>query len=110
MNTVHHARCGAAGRAASGYTLSMQLRTTLAALVLSAWLAPSVATANGPPEAHPSLSLDAAVELVKKRYEARVVRAEEAKEGDEPVYRIRVLAADGRVFTVKVWARSGRME
>jgi uncharacterized membrane protein YkoI len=98
------------GRAASGYTLSMRIRTTLAALALLAWLAPSIATANGPPEAHAPLSLDGAVELVKKRYEARVLRAEEAKEGEEPIYRIRLLAADGRVFTVKVYARTGRME
>ena len=105
-----------AGRAASGYTLLMRIRTTLAtfaalaALALGAGLAPPIARADGPPEAQAPLSLDAAVELVKKRYEARVVRAEEAREGDEPIYRIRLLAADGRVFTVKVYARTGRME
>ena len=108
MNTPYDAR--AARRAASGYTLAMRVRTTLAALALGAWLAPPVAAAEGPPEAHAPLSLDAAVELVKKHYEARVVRAEEAKEGEEPIYRIRLLAADGRVFTVKVYARTGRME
>jgi uncharacterized membrane protein YkoI len=56
------------------------------------------------------LSLDQAVELVKRRYEARVVRAEETQEGEAVVYRIRLLAADGRVFTVRVDARTGRVE
>ena len=56
------------------------------------------------------LSLDEAVELVKRRYDARVLRAEEAKEGDEVVYRIRLLAADGRVFTVQVNPRTGAVE
>jgi uncharacterized membrane protein YkoI len=56
------------------------------------------------------LTLDEAVELVKHRYDARVVRAEEAREGEELVYRIRLLAADGRVFTVRVNARTGSVE
>ena len=56
------------------------------------------------------LSLDDAVERVKRRYEARVLRAEETKEGDEVVYRIRLLADDGRVFTVRVNARTGATE
>jgi uncharacterized membrane protein YkoI len=56
------------------------------------------------------LTLDDAVELVKRRYDARVLRAEEAREGDEVVYRIRLLAADGRVFTVRVNARTGSVE
>ncbi len=56
------------------------------------------------------LSLDEAVEIVKKRYEARVLRAEETQEGEEAVYRIRLLDADGRVFTVRVWSRSGKVE
>jgi uncharacterized membrane protein YkoI len=56
------------------------------------------------------LTLDDAVELVKRRYDARVVRAEEEREGEELWYRIRLLAADGRVFTVRVNARTGSVE
>jgi uncharacterized membrane protein YkoI len=56
------------------------------------------------------LTLDDAVELVKRRYDARVLRAEETREGDETVYRIRLLDADGRVFSVRVNARTGAVE
>jgi hypothetical protein len=56
------------------------------------------------------LSLDQAVDLVQKRYDAKVVRAEESREGDHVVYRIRLLSADGRVFTVRVDARTGRID
>lgn len=56
------------------------------------------------------LSIDDAVELVKRRYEARVLRAEETKEGEEVYYRIRLLAADGRVFSVRVNPRTGGVE
>jgi uncharacterized membrane protein YkoI len=57
-----------------------------------------------------SLTLDEAVDLVKRRYEARVLRAEETRDGDEVIYRIRLLGPDGRVFEVRVDARSGRVE
>jgi len=91
----------------------------LAALGLVALAAPAVAAeapgggthvpAADRGDATP-LSLDEAVELVKRRYDARVLRAEETKDGDEVVYRIRLLAADGRVFTVHVNARTGGVE
>jgi uncharacterized membrane protein YkoI len=57
-----------------------------------------------------ALSLDRAVAMVQRRFDARVVRAEETREGEEVVYRIRLLAADGRVFTVRVNARTGRVD
>jgi uncharacterized membrane protein YkoI len=56
------------------------------------------------------MSLDQAVAMVQRRYNARVVRAEESREGDDVVYRIRLLSEDGRVFTVRVNARTGQMD
>jgi len=62
-----------------------------------------------PPTANPAatLSLAQAVERAQHAYGARAVRAEEVREADEVIYRIRLLAADGRVFTVRVNARTG---
>lgn len=57
-----------------------------------------------------AVSLDRAVEMVQRRYDAKVVRAEETREGDDVVYRIRLLSADGRVFTVRVNARTGQID
>ncbi len=90
----------------------------LAALLAATTAAPATDNPARPPPpdgaaAHPDgppLTLDAAVELVKHRFDARVVRAEQSREGDEVFYRIRLLAADGRVFTVRVSARTGRVE
>ncbi|MBS0396394.1 MAG: PepSY domain-containing protein, partial [Proteobacteria bacterium] len=63
-----------------------------------------------PPHEERALTLDAAVDLVQRRFEARAVRAEETREGEAVIYRIRLLAADGRVFTVRVNARTGQVE
>jgi uncharacterized membrane protein YkoI len=57
-----------------------------------------------------AMTLDRAVEMVQRRYDAKVVRAEETREGDDVVYRIRLLSADGRVFTVRVNARTGQID
>ena len=57
------------------------------------------------------MSLDQAVEMVQRRHGgARVVRAETRQDGGETVHRIRLLSEDGRVFTVSVNARTGRMD
>jgi uncharacterized membrane protein YkoI len=87
------------------------------ALAAATGLAPGAVRAVGEPGATPPahveprpLSLDDAVELVKHRFEARVVRAEETREGEETVYRIRLLGQDGHVFTVHVNARTGHVE
>jgi uncharacterized membrane protein YkoI len=56
------------------------------------------------------MSLDQAVAMVQRRYNAKVVRAEETREGEDVVYRIRLLSGDGRVFTVRVNARTGQMD
>ena len=54
------------------------------------------------------ISLDEAVARAERRYDARVVRAEEKRHGDRIEYRIRLLGADGRVFEVRIDAESGR--
>lgn len=51
--------------------------------------------------------MDQAVELVERRYKARVVRAETRREGEHTVYVLRLLDRAGRVFTVRVDAASG---
>jgi uncharacterized membrane protein YkoI len=56
------------------------------------------------------ISLDRAVDMVQRRYNAKVVRAEETRAGDDVVYRIRLLSGDGRVFTVQVNARTGQID
>ncbi len=55
-----------------------------------------------------AISLDEAVARAERRYDARVVRAEEKRHGDRIEYRIRLLGADGRVFEVRIDAESGR--
>ena len=87
----------------------MRLAPTILSLLLAA--APSGRTAAAPAtrlDAAP-LSIDQAVERVQHRYGARAVRAEELKEAGERVYRIRLLAPDGRVSTVFVNARTGEV-
>jgi uncharacterized membrane protein YkoI len=54
-----------------------------------------------------AISLDEAVARAERRYDARVVRAEEKRDGDRIEYRIRLLGADGRVFEVRVDAQTG---
>lgn len=55
------------------------------------------------------MSLDRAVDMVQKRFNARVVRAEEKRDGGQTMYRIRLLSEDGRVFTVNVDPRTGEI-
>jgi uncharacterized membrane protein YkoI len=66
--------------------------------------APDAAVQSG------GLSLDQAVAMVQRRYNAKVVRADESREGDDVVYVIRLLSPDGRVFTVRVNARTGQAD
>lgn len=56
------------------------------------------------------LSLDEAVARAERRFDARVVRAEEKRRDGRRVYRIRLLSSDGRVFDVLVDAETGRIE
>lgn len=55
------------------------------------------------------LSLDQAVEMAQRRYNAKAVRAETVRQGDRQVHQIRLLAADGKVYNVRVDAESGAM-
>jgi uncharacterized membrane protein YkoI len=60
------------------------------------------------PQQASGISLDEAVARAEKQYGARAVRAERVREGDRTVYRIRLLAPDGRVFNVTVDAGDSR--
>jgi len=61
-----------------------------------------------PPAAtQPELSREQAVALVQKRYGARVVRAEFLDQEGRHVYVFRLLSAAGRVWIVRVDARTG---
>lgn len=54
------------------------------------------------------LSLDEAIERVQRQFGARVVRAETREDRGRTVYVLRLLSPDGRVWTVRVDAQSGR--
>jgi uncharacterized membrane protein YkoI len=83
-----------------GLLLSSQ--AGLAHTPLPEWDAPVSAFASG------GISLDQAVQMAQARFHARVVRAETANEGNRVVYLLRLLSADGRVFSVRVDAQTGQ--
>jgi uncharacterized membrane protein YkoI len=56
-----------------------------------------------------SVSLDQAAEMAQRRYRAKVVRAETVRHGDRMIHQIRLLSAEGKVWTVSVDAESGAM-
>lgn len=56
------------------------------------------------------MSLDDAVRMVQERFNARVVRAETHSEGERTVYHLRLMNSEGKVWTVRVDAESGRLE
>ncbi len=62
---------------------------------------------DSPGEKRREISLNEAVQMVQRRYNARVVRAESLRDGDRTIYRLRLLSQDGRVWTVTVDASSG---
>lgn len=53
------------------------------------------------------ISLDQAVAMAERRFNARVVRAESREEGNRVVYVLRLLNDSGRVWTIKIDAASG---
>jgi uncharacterized membrane protein YkoI len=55
------------------------------------------------------ISLDQAVAMAERRFNARVVRAESRESDDRVVYVLRLLNDSGRVWTVKVDAVTGAM-
>ena len=54
------------------------------------------------------ISLDEAVARAERQYRARVVRTDVQDEDGRKVYVLKLLSEDGRVFTVRVDAPSGR--
>jgi len=55
------------------------------------------------------VSLDQAVEMAQRRYRAKAVKAETVRRGDRRIHQIRLLSAEGKVWTVRVDAESGAM-
>lgn len=54
------------------------------------------------------ISLDEAVSRAERQYRARVVRTDVQDEDGRKVYVLKLLSEDGRVFTVRIDAQSGR--
>ncbi|HKR35178.1 MAG TPA: PepSY domain-containing protein [Steroidobacteraceae bacterium] len=62
------------------------------------------------PRIEPSrVSLDQAVEMAQRRFRAKAVKAETVQSGGKQVHQIRLLSAEGKVWTVRVDAESGAM-
>ena len=55
------------------------------------------------------ISLDQAVNRAERQYRARVVRTDVQDEDGRTVYVLKLLSEDGRVFTVRIDAATGRM-
>jgi len=58
--------------------------------------------------ARDGISLDEAVSRAERQYHARVVRTDVQDEDGRKVYVLKLLSEDGRVFTVRIDAQSGR--
>lgn len=72
---------------------------------------PAGAAAAGPAlvaAIHDGISLDEAVSRAERQYHARVVRTDVQDEDGRKVYVLKLLSEDGRVFTVRIDAQSGR--
>lgn len=54
-----------------------------------------------------AISVDQAIAQVERRYNARVVRAEQAEFNGRRIYVMRLLSEEGRVWTVRVDAETG---
>lgn len=71
-------------------------------------VAPDPASA-GRPTARDGVSLDEAAARVRRQTGGRIIKATSRSSNGRTVHYIRVLTADGRVFTVRVDAASGRI-
>lgn len=60
-------------------------------------------------EVRDGISLDEAVSRAQQQYRARVVRTDVQDEDGRKVYVLKLLSDDGRVFTVRIDAATGRM-
>jgi hypothetical protein len=56
-----------------------------------------------------SVSLDQAVQMAQNRFRAKAVKAETVSSGGRRVHQIRLLSAEGKVWTVRVDAETGAM-
>jgi hypothetical protein len=96
-------------------TLRILWQLACGALCATAALGPSGLCAATPmvqapvvqARAEPELSREQAVAMVQKRYGARVVRAEFLDQEGRHVYVFRLLSAAGKVWIVRVDARTG---
>jgi uncharacterized membrane protein YkoI len=55
------------------------------------------------------VSLDQAVQMAQRHFRAKAVKAETVQNGERRVHQIRLLSAEGKVWTVRVDAESGAM-
>jgi len=55
------------------------------------------------------MSLDQAVKMVERQYNARVVRTEVRQQDDRAIYVLRLLNESGRVWTVRVDSSTGQV-
>lgn len=69
----------------------------------------SVEPARAIAEPRDGVSLNEAVSRAESQYNARVVRTDVVDEDGRKVYVLKLLSENGRVFTVRVDASSGRM-
>jgi uncharacterized membrane protein YkoI len=60
-------------------------------------------------ESRDGISLDEAVSRAEAQYHARVVRTDVQDEDGRKVYVLKLLSENGRVFTVRIDAATGRM-
>jgi uncharacterized membrane protein YkoI len=60
-----------------------------------------------PPRSMSGISLDQAIEIAERQYNARVVKANEQNVNGRRVYVLRLLSEQGRVWTVRVDAETG---
>jgi uncharacterized membrane protein YkoI len=85
-----------------------------AVLELCALPAAQADRAGGPglavTQAAGGMSLDEAVDLAQRRFNARVVRADVSEADGRRVYVLRLLSENGRVWTVRVDAQSGAIQ
>jgi hypothetical protein len=77
----------------------------------SQWASGSARAESAPISAmkRDGVSLDEAVARAEKQYRARVVRTDVQDEDGRKVYVLKLLSEDGRVFTVRIDAATGRM-
>lgn len=93
----------------------MEITTLIAAVVLAGGASPPADAAvpgqQPPAVARPvaKVSLDDAVEKVRKRYEGKVLRAETRRQDGRTIHYVKLLTPDGRVRTIRVDADTGRI-